>query len=40
MDWDYDTAILATGSSFGEIALLGDGYRVATAKCLTNCYMA
>ena len=40
LEWDYETAVLRTGSSFGDAALMEAGLRVVTARCLTNCYFA
>jgi len=40
IEWDYETAILRTGSSFGDVALISNSLRVVTARCLTNCYFA
>jgi hypothetical protein len=40
IEWDYETAILRTGSSFGDVALMGAGLRNVSARCLTNCYFA
>lgn len=40
IEWDYETAVLRTGSSFGDVALLSAGSRTISARCLTNCYFA
>lgn len=40
LDWDYECAVLKSGSSAGEQALLGYGIRLVTLKCQTNCYLA
>ena len=40
IEWDFETAVLRTGSSFGDVALLSAGTRSVTARCLTNCYFA
>ena len=40
-EWDYECAILASQSSFGEQAfLIGGGIRLVSIKCYTSCYLA
>ena len=39
-EWDYECGVLRSGSSFGELALLGNGLRLVTIKCQTTCYIA
>lgn len=39
-EWFVNVAILVSGNSFGELALINDEVRKATIKCATDCYFA
>ena len=39
-EWDYECAVLKSGSSFGEQAMLADGNRLVTVKCISDCFLA
>lgn len=39
-DWDFECAILRTGSSFGEQAFISDGNRLVTIRANSDCYLA
>ena len=40
LKWEIEIAILQTGASFGELALINNEPRKATIMCLNECYFA
>ena len=39
-EWDYECAVFINQSSFGEQAMLANGHRLVSVKCITDCYLA